>query len=195
MTRLHIMLDLETMGTKHCPPILQIAAVTFDPISPIGIISKFNAYISLANNIRAGLLPEPETMEWWNKQSSEAKQQVLEASNRSQLSLFDACYSFKNWIEDVKNENNADYLGVWGNGSLFDIRIMNDVFGKLNIPIPWKYNEDRDMRTIVDIANTLTGFDHKSVPFEGTAHNAVDDCQHQIKIVQECYKRLSAINK
>lgn len=48
----------------------------------------------------------------------------------------------------------------------------------------------RDMRTIVDVAKSAN-FDSKSIAFEGTKHNALDDAKHQARVISAAYQHLT----
>lgn len=61
--------------------------------------------------------------------------------------------------------------------AVFDITILENWFRACNTPIPWKFWNVRDVRTIVDWFN----IDTRSYEREGVHHNALDDCLHQIK--------------
>ena len=60
---------------------------------------------------------------------------------------------------------------------------------------PIFYRNDRDMRTIVELAAYKTGFPNsnsyqKSFPNYGTLHDAFDDVKHQIKVVCKAFSVL-----
>jgi hypothetical protein len=55
---------------------------------------------------------------------------------------------------------------------------------------PWAFYEDRDVRTIAELGRRLFDYEYRKVTFEGTVHNALDDCKHQIKYCSEIYAKL-----
>ena len=70
-----------------------------------------------------------------------------------------------------------------GNGATFDNAILPPSYERLDIPCPWHYSNDRDVRTIVEMGK-ITDFNARSViPFEGVRHNALDDALHRAKYV------------
>ncbi|HAO2825496.1 TPA: exonuclease, partial [Escherichia coli] len=72
----HLMIDLETMGTNTNAPIVVIGAVFFDPqTGEIGPV--FYIVISLTDAMNTGAVPDGGTIEWWLKQSSEARAAIL----------------------------------------------------------------------------------------------------------------------
>ena len=59
---MHIMIDLETMGTRADAPIVSIGAVAFDAK---GIDREFYCTVSLHSAVRSGAVIDPSTVMWW----------------------------------------------------------------------------------------------------------------------------------
>lgn len=110
------MIDLETMGTNINAPIVTIAAVFFEPqTGEIGPV--FYKVISLVNAMKSGATPDGETIEWWLKQSSEARSALLV----DQIPLDDALLQLREFIAENSSEK---FVQVWGNGASFDNAIL-----------------------------------------------------------------------
>ncbi|EFN8539324.1 exonuclease [Escherichia coli O117] len=178
----HLMIDLETMGTNTNAPIVVIGAVFFDPqTGEIGPV--FYIVISLTDAMNTGAVPDGGTIEWWLKQSSEARAAIL----TDQVKLKDALSRFREFINEYSDEK---LVQVWGNGATFDNAILRTSYERLDIPCPWRYYNDRDVRTIVELGKTID-FDARTViPFEGVHHNALDDARHQAKYVTATIQKL-----
>ncbi|EFI4460717.1 TPA: 3'-5' exoribonuclease [Escherichia coli] len=178
----HLMIDLETMGTNTNAPIVVIGAVFFDPqTGEIGPV--FYIVISLTDAMNTGAVPDGGTIEWWLKQSSEARAAIL----TDQVKLKDALSRFREFINEYSDEK---FVQVWGNGATFDNAILRTSYERLDIPCPWRYYNDRDVRTIVELGKTI-GFDARTaIPFEGVPHNALDDARHQAKYVSVIWQKL-----
>ncbi|MED8921242.1 3'-5' exoribonuclease [Escherichia coli] len=178
----HLMIDLETMGTNTNAPIVVIGAVFFDPqTGEIGPV--FYIVISLADAMNTGAVPDGGTIEWWLRQSSEARAAIL----TDQVKLKDALSRFREFINGYSDEK---FVQVWGNGATFDNAILRTSYERLDIPCPWRYYNDRDVRTIVELGKTID-FDARTViPFEGVRHNALDDARHQAKYVTATIQKL-----
>ncbi|HBA8124830.1 TPA: exonuclease [Escherichia coli] len=178
----HLMIDLETMGTNTNAPIVVIGAVFFDPqTGEIGPV--FYIVISLTDAMNTGAVPDGGTIEWWLKQSSEARAAIL----TDQVKLKDALSRFREFINEYSDEK---FVQVWGNGATFDNAILRTSYERLDIPCPWRYRNDRDVRTIVELGKTID-FDARTViPFEGVRHNALDDARHQAKYVSAIWQKL-----
>ncbi|MEK8816926.1 3'-5' exoribonuclease [Escherichia coli] len=178
----HLMIDLKTMGTNTNAPIVVIGAVFFDPqTGEIGPV--FYIVVSLTDAMNTGAVPDGGTIEWWLKQSSEARAAIL----TDQVKLKDALSRFREFINEYSDEK---FVQVWGNGATFDNAILRTSYERLDIPCPWRYYNDRDVRTIVELGKTID-FDARTViPFEGVRHNALDDARYQAKYVSAIWQKL-----
>ncbi|HFU9110623.1 TPA: 3'-5' exoribonuclease [Escherichia coli] len=178
----HLMIDLETMGTNTNAPIVVIGAVFFDPqTGEIGPV--FYIVISLTDAMNTGAVPDGGTIEWWLKQSSEARAAIL----TDQVKLKDALSRFREFINEYSDEK---LVQVWGNGATFDNAILRTSYEHLDIPCPWRYHNDRDVRTIVELGKTIDFDARTAIPFEGVRHNALDDARHQAKYVSAIWQKL-----
>lgn len=181
-----LMLVLETMGSGSNAAIVSIGACVFD-IKTGEIGSTLYSEVDLSDSAKFGLM-DASTVLWWMKQSDAARL-ALYRDNRASLS--EALTRLNTFIDvtmpDFKNRK------VWGNGCTFDNVILGNAYGAIGQARPWPYNGDRDVRTIVDLGRSVCGFDpKKDMPFEGAAHNALDDAIHQAKYVSAIYQRLNA---
>ncbi|EHD1462297.1 3'-5' exoribonuclease [Escherichia coli] len=178
----HLMIDLETMGTNTNAPIVVIGAVFFDPqTGEIGPV--FYIVISLTDAMNTGAVPDGGTIEWWLKQSSEARAAIL----TDQVKLKDALSRFREFINEYSDEK---LVQVWGNGATFDNAILRTSYEHLDIPCPWRYYNDRDVRTIVELGEAIDFDARTAIPFEGERHNALDDARYQAKYVSAIWQKL-----
>ncbi|EFN7178195.1 exonuclease [Escherichia coli] len=178
----HLMIDLETMGTNTNAPIVVIGAVFFDPqTGEIGPV--FYIVISLTDAMNTGAVPDGGTIEWWLKQSSEARAAIL----TEQVKLKDALSQFREFINEYSDEK---FVQVWGNGATFDNAILRTSYERLDIPCPWRYHNDRDVRTIVELGKVIDFDARTAIPFEGERHNALDDARYQAKYVSAIWQKL-----
>jgi len=159
---IQVMLDLETMSVRSNAAIASIGAVKFEVGT--GIVDKFYRTIDLRTCKAVGLHIDPETVEWWNKQSKEARQALL----KDNVSLNQALDDFTEWF-------GRSSLPTWGNGAGFDNVIMENAFAACNMKRPWRPWEDRCYRTIKNIIQVPA--DDR----QGVYHNALDDALHQTR--------------
>lgn len=191
-----IMLDLETLETNSSPALLEISAVNFNrDTGKIG--SRFSTLIKPQSCIRAGLDIDGETVKWWLTQDQEAIERVLIAAINEGKELKNALLSFSNWISLLREkvqEVNPDLkvkLRVWGNGIIADNVWLQSAYEVTGLEFPIRHNEHRDVRTVLDMAEHILGYDLKeSVEFTGLKHVSLDDCIHQIKQVSKAYMEI-----
>ncbi|HFU7620731.1 TPA: 3'-5' exoribonuclease [Escherichia coli] len=177
--RHHLMIDLETMGKNPDAPIISLGAIFFDPqTGEMG--PEFSKTIDLDT---AGGVIDRDVIKWWLKQSREAQSAIL----TDEIPLDDALLQLREFIDENSGEF---YVRVWGNGANFDNVILRRSYERQGIPCPWRYCNDRDVRTIVELGNSI-GFDVRmTIPFEGVPHNALDDARYQAKQVSAIWQKL-----
>jgi len=175
----HIMIDLETMGTFPGSAIISIGAVAFD-LNTGEAGKEFYCSIDLESNLQIGLIVDPKTAKWWTLQSEEARY-VLIDPNR--INIIKALKQLSKFL----NINDLATLQVWGNSARFDLGILEAAYKAFELETPWQFYNERDVRTLVSFA---PNFKYKT-RFEGTAHNPIDDCKHQIKYCSAIWNKLN----
>ncbi|EOL1748773.1 3'-5' exoribonuclease [Escherichia coli] len=175
----HLMIDLETMGKNPDAPINALAGKFFDPATgEMG--PEFSKTIDLET---AGGVIDRDTIKWWLKQSREAQSAIL----TDEIPLDDALLQLREFIDENSGEF---FVQVWGNGANFDNVILRRSYERQGIPCPWRYTNDRDVRTIVAMGLVMD-FDARSViTFEGERHNALHDARYQAKYVSAIWQKL-----
>lgn len=178
-----MMIDLETLGIGVSAPIISIGAVLFCPETGT-VAEMFYTVIKIESALESGIL-EPATLSWWMKQSDSARE-IFNDNNA--ITLEDA---LKNLSEFIFENCDSRLLRVWGNGPSFDNAILSNAYKKMNIPLPWDFRNDRDVRTIVDLAKRLNkSRGNENLIFDGIKHNAIDDILFQIRLVSLAYRSL-----
>ncbi|EGG1133629.1 exonuclease [Escherichia coli] len=175
----HLMIDLETMGKNPDAPIASIGAVFFDPqTGEQG--PEFSKIIDMGT---CGGTVDISTIEWWLQRSGEARAAIL----ADRIPLDDALLQLREFIDENSGEF---FVQVWGNGANFDNVILRRSYERQEIPCPWRYTNDRDVRTIVALGLVMD-FDARSViTFEGERHNALHDARYQAKYVSAIWQKL-----
>jgi len=174
----HVMLDLETMGKRSNSPILSIGAVEFD-INTGETGDEFYSTIDLQSCLNAGLEINGETVYWWLTQNEKARQEVAKGGKP----LNNVLVAFMDWFEKF---NNKDDVQIWGNGTRFDIGILEDAYVALGYDrMPWNFRGERDLRTLVSFAPEIkTEIVNKH---GGAKHMAIDDCKIQIEYASKIW--------
>jgi hypothetical protein len=176
---MHLMIDLETMGTEVNAPIISIGAVFFDPdIGELG--DTFDEAIDLEDAFRWGKC-SGSTVKWWMGQGDEARKRAIRGTQSSQE-------AFGKFLRFCARES-ARSLQPWGNGASFDISMLDYAIPRITgQKMPWMFWNVRDCRTIKEIANGVVA-DYTN-PREGVYHSALDDAIYQAKWVSHFWQHL-----
>lgn len=165
----HVMLDLETMGSGPDAAIVAIGAVVFDPhADPLGDLGEsFYRTVDLESAVRAGGAIDAGTVLWWLRQSAAARAALGKDAVPLPLVLRD----FAGFLAGLGPEVN-----LWGNGAGFDNVILAQAYRAIGLPVPWKHWNDRCYRTLKALYPEVPAPERA-----GTAHQALDDAQHQAR--------------
>jgi hypothetical protein len=188
MERIDIMTDIETLGRDSCATIFQVAAIAFN-IETGEYINKFNMIADIEKN--KSLNVSGETLKWWLNTDKDLLAKLL---NSGEYSSEEIITKFYEWIISLGIDMKNVYL--WGNGILFDNKILQHQMQSIGLEYPIFYRNDRDMRTLVELAsykvgiNTEKEFRDKYKNLDLKEHDAFDDVRGQIDIVVKCYNML-----
>lgn len=163
-----VMLDLETLDTRPSAVILSIGAVRFDCESETSPVETFHAFVDIDSNLRYGRTVSGSTILWWLDQDVQARRKILEGTPQP---LEDVLADLSKFIR----ENDR----VWGNGAAFDNAILADAYRSVQLKQPWRFWNDMCFRTFKNAFR-----DVKPLPFEGIAHDALDDAYNQARHLQ-----------
>lgn len=187
--RKDIMVDLETLGTGENATVFQIAAMSFDittgevsdSINLIGDISKFNLDV------------DGSTLKWWLNTDKELLTELLNKGTYDEYEMFD---EFHTWLLSQSESDDMKDVYMWGNGILFDnAKLQTNLNGCSGLNYPIFFRNDRDVRTIVELATMKSGLTEKELKDSVTdenerKHDAFDDINFQIRLVHKCYQIL-----
>lgn len=184
----HIMVDLETWGTTPGSDIRSIGAVVFDPVA--GTLGD-EFYVNVENPLerplyqrelqpRYPLTRDPETVEWWSKQSEAAQQRLT----TDVVDLAEGLQQFSRWW----NVHQGEETTFWANGPHFDEAILAACYRATGLPVPWRYWAPRDCRTAFEMAG-----DPCIVPFDGVEHDALADAKNQALRVIKAYRLIRVV--
>ncbi|MCQ9454593.1 3'-5' exoribonuclease [Citrobacter portucalensis] len=183
----HLMVDMETMGNSPDAPIVSIGAVFFDP-STGNTGAEFYQVVSLESSMSFGMKPDASTIQWWLKQSSEARSAILVDEAMGLLETLELLADFI--AENAANGNHT--VQLWGNGCSFDNVILRRAYALTDTPFAVPFWNDRDVRTMVELGKSVGINPRYDIPFEGDMHNALSDARHQVKYVSAIWQRLTA---
>lgn len=174
------MLDLETLGTRPGCAILSIGAVAFDRhAGRLG--DEFYMVVNRKSCTSKGLVEDASTLEWWSRQSEEARKVLAEAETAAN-GLGGALVQFTAFLQKFGKRD----LYIWGNGSDFDQPILTACYAVTGYPLPWLFYNNRCYRTLRALGNIKAEHRH------GVAHNALDDAKTQAHQAINILKKLGA---
>ena len=179
----HVMIDIETLGTKSYSVILSIAAVEFN--LETGETGKdFFTVIDIQSCIDWGLTFDGDTIRWWLQQNNNAKEHFRTKG----VNISSALVELERFIRGFNIPINKLY--VWGNSHSFDCALIANAFEKIDIPLPWMYYNERCVRTVSKLFPDIK----KQTTFIGTHHHPLHDCYYQIEYLCATYKKIKSIN-
>lgn len=165
----HLMLDLETLGTKPGCVILSIAAVPFN--MPYDL-EPFYRKISIKSSTDVRLEIDPVTVAWWGKQNKEIYKEATSDIEDLKMVLME----FESYIHIMPTAPK-----LWGNGSDFDNPILAAAYVACGMKQPWSFRDNmcfRSMKNMFDL-----------IPYVPPviAHNALEDAKAQAAHMQKIY--------
>lgn len=186
--RIDIMTDIETLGKGMETTVFQIAACAFD-INTGEIHGDFNQIANIKND--SNIPVDGGTLVWWLNTNKELLSELLNSGKYSQKDMF---INFKNWIEQLQeNAGDSRNIFLWGNGILFDNKLIQSKMKQYDIEYPIFYRNDRDMRTIVELAALKSGvqtekeFRDMNRGKEYVEHDGFDDVKAQIEVLSKAW--------
>lgn len=183
----NVMIDIETLSTSKNAVIISLGAVFFD-INTGELGSSFYYTITRESCEQYGLVTDEATIKWLSEQSEEA-QAVLTDPYAEELPQI--LRDFDGWLWE--NMEDAGLVKIWGNGPSFDNAILDNAYRACGIKTPWRYSNERCVRTIVKLGRDLLGIDpKKTIERKGTHHHALADAEHQSAYVSAIYQALKA---
>ncbi len=167
-----IMLDLETLGTRHDSVITQIGACYFDRhTAKIGKTLLVNVEIN--SSLERGMTVTGGAIKFWVERGENAT--FLEKPERITLALAKVS-------DFMKKKKKAI---IWCH-STFDAIILANAYYAIGQGLPYSYRAIRDIRTLVD----LSGVKREKSAGDPKTHDALEDCIYQVGYCCECFKGL-----
>ena len=165
-----IMIDIETVGTGPDACILTIAAQTFDPTA-LGYLPK-DYYARVDIDSQPNREVDDATVEWWATQPQAAQDEAFGEEGRIPL---------KQALEELSKLCFHCNL-TWANGTTFDMVILENAYKQEQLPLPWRFWNVRDARTVYSL--------YPDLPKPKASHHALEDCKRQIDLLQQTLQHL-----
>lgn len=170
----HLMINLEAMDENATAAITAIAGIFFDPES--GEIGKtFYRRISLEDAMNNGGTVSAKAIEWWLRQHSVVRCQLLDDDCQDiELAICDF-YSF------VTENADPTVVKVWSKCPSLQASVLRHALNKFTGPC-YAYGNEQSVTTIIELAETL-GLNMKTIIPYGLVHNAYNNAMNDIQII------------
>jgi len=171
-----IMIDLETMGVTKRAAIMSIGAVAFD-VEAGRIVDEWCINVNVQDCLSCGLITDKTTEEFWSRPENAG---ALASLSVGTVDLKVALSNLRGWV--LRDADKED-IEPWANGTSFDLAILEVAYEMVSLPIPWKFFNERDYRTVKRL--------YHEVPkpgFAGLKHNALDDARFQAEHLMRIFK-------
>lgn len=172
----NVMVDIEALGTAPGSVVISVGACYFGGSS--GTTGTFKVNIDVFDQLMYGLTVDYRTCMWWNNQSTDAK-------DAATIDPMDVLYFLDQFSKFVSKD---DY--VWAKGPDFDLVLINEMYRKAELPIPWSFRNTRDVRTILALAKKRFIYAPVTRLDNELQHDALGDALFQARQVEEAAKLL-----
>lgn len=144
----HLAIDLETLSTDPSGVILTVGLAFFSDESDD--LKSSQVTLPVQPQLDLGRTVEARTLGWWLSQDGAARESIAGAFNADGQ----ASTGRARLTEGLRGITHLFGLfnpeRVWGNGSDFDNAMLASLFTTVGIELPWKFWQNRDMRTLME---------------------------------------------
>ena len=158
-TAKHIIIDIETLGRRNDAAITQVGIVIAD--EDFSILDSYLIQVKPDAWNTCDRTFTGETLLWWMQQKNTPVSKRATHIVHSYKYLVDKLYQ-------IFNRYNTEDTIVWTKGSM-DLFCIKDLCEYLNMEIPWKFWQPRDIRTTKELIKDW------KVCENNNAHNALGD--------------------
>ncbi len=138
----HIMVDIETLGTRPGAIVLAAAFVRCSDEAHMTL------NLSIPDQEALALETDPATAAWWRDQ--EAKHPGAWATaTANPMPLAVALPYIGQWLTWARG---ADDFQLWCHGATFDAPLLFEIYRRAGVACPWQFWQVRDTRTLYDLA-------------------------------------------
>ena len=180
ITKVGLMLDIETLDTGPRAVVTQIALHGWDlEDTDIRLAPAVWSFLPIQPQLQF-LNPRTisaKTIGWWIEQGEHARAMISESMSEDFEELPSLMRHFIRGFNRMTNNGEIEYE-LWARGPQFDVVIVESLLKDCGLPIPWRYDRVRDLRTLM----AMEGISSKDVP-QPTGfipHQATWDCEFQI---------------
>lgn len=196
MNVFHYSIDIETLDTRNTSVVTSVGAYAFGKaIKPVmyGVHKntvegveytgrEFQAQLDIDAQLRIDRTISAHTLRFWANQQKELFQKQL----NGRVSVHDFTRALRNWMNffesSQKEPDEKVQRRIWVYGPHFDVAILQGLYESQRSDTPWRYNEVRDVRTLVKMAEAM-GHDTRAAAVNECHHDALSDAKAQAQMV------------
>lgn len=177
---IRVMIDFETLDTIPSAAILSMGAVQFG--LPFGTDRpRFYERASMSSNEFRHRSISRGTVEWWDKQSVEARNEAFGGTQE----VDDMLTLFLEWIGTIAP---AEEVEIWSRGAGFDCEILQHAFLNIFGNYPFDFRKHMCQRTV----ERLMPLDLKALAASnGMKHHALQDAIYQADLMDIALRNIN----
>ena len=168
------MIDIETLDTTNSSVVFQVAIVYFEP-DTLNEVNKEIWTLDVDAQLAMGRTVSASTIAFHLGIPANALK-CLTSKRAQHPSIF--LQGLSKSLEIAKPK------AIWAKGS-FDFNILEDMYGQCDVPVPWKYYQERELRTLMKECGVSKG---------DVSHNALEDCYAQIIQLSSCRLKIKQLS-
>lgn len=176
----HLIVDIETLGIKKPTPVLTIGAVIHDQ-KQLEVVAKKAFEIDLKSYEETPAEIELDTLLFWMKQNPTVQKVAFLGKNVRPIK--EVLLNFVNFCNAAK----PDFY--WGNAPDFDLGHLEWWLDYYCIPVPWKYWQLRDIRTLCS-EDLISELEREVINLFSTPHSALDDALREREFLRIAIDKL-----
>lgn len=178
-----LMIDIETTGNKVGCKVLSLGAFGFDKN---GNQVEFYRRFAIDKQAEAGLTDDQATMEWWKKQSEQARDEAFSGTTDPAEGIG----AFRLWFFENFATGRFDNFRVWSCGLDFDFPILQNFMRAFGFSFPWQFWQQYDYRTIKNLFPFI-----KEDEGNVLKHTALEDAKAQMRGLRSFLTKLYLARK
>lgn len=188
---MEVMTDIEIYSDGNGHRVFQLSSVAFDLDGRVNAPHELLQGEDCCFDEVTTTYPFPieqSTIEWWARPEQAHAALILNnASREDESALPEMLERYSYFLRNRLGSRG----GHWANPPAFDLKIVRDLYDYAGYRPPWKYSQQRDMRTIMELARRLSPAKRPAIDETGlTKHVGLHDAVRQAVLVQAAYKVL-----
>lgn len=179
MSKLLIMHDIETLSLSTIAVVTQLGYAAADSLAPTEFIDGFTRNLPAQPQLDIGRDIQYSTLLFWLRQPEESRNHLLELDGDAD-ELKSILKRYLRGIEELVAPYRRDSKPVefWARGPQFDMANLAGLLAQFGLPVPWRYDEIRDLRTLMAEAGVKSSAVERRP--EWIMHSALGDSKFQL---------------